>query len=101
MIRWNLCDCRIAYIQVKGTIQGANVAVKKAAPNDRNEKVTFKNCAPFINCITRINNTYVDDVHVDLDKFYTDAMLMYSLIEYSGNCSKTSGSLYRWTSFRR
>ena len=41
---------------------------------------------PFTNCISRINNTRVDDVH-DIDL----VIQMYNLIEYSLNYSKTSG----------
>ena len=32
-----------------------------AAPNNANRKVIFKYCAPFTSCISRINNTQVDD----------------------------------------
>ena len=41
-----------------------------------NKKVIFKNCAPFINCISRINNTPVNDAY-DIDV----VMPMYDLIE--------------------
>ena len=34
-----------------------------AAPN---KKIIFKNCAPFSNCLSEINNTKVDDAH-DID----------------------------------
>ena len=37
-----------------------------AAPNNRNKKIIFKNCAPFSNCLSEINNTKVDDAH-DID----------------------------------
>ena len=43
----------------------------------------FKNCAPFTNCITKINNTQIDNAeYIDI------VMSMYNLIEYSGNYSK-------------
>ena len=48
----------------------------------------FKNCPPFINCISEINNTQVENAK-DIDI----VMPMYNLIEYSDNYSKTSGSL--------
>ena len=32
-----------------------------AAVNKNNKKIIFKNCAPFTNCITKINNTHVHD----------------------------------------
>ena len=51
-----------------------------AAPiNNTNKKVAFKNCSPFSNCISEINNTQLDDVQ-DIDI----VMPMYNLIEYSG-----------------
>ena len=49
----------------------------------------FKNCASFTNCISEINNTQVDNVK-DIDR----VILIYNLIEYSNNYSKTSGSLW-------
>ena len=44
------------------------------------KKVIFKDCAPFTNCISEINNTQVDNAK-DLDI----VMPMYNLIEYSDN----------------
>ena len=51
----------------------------------------FKNCAPFTNCISEINNAQVDHAK-DIDI----VMLMYNLIEYSDNYAKTSGSLWQY-----
>ena len=45
----------------------------------------FKNCAQFTICISEINNTQIDNTK-DIDIL----MLMYNLIEYSDNYSKTS-----------
>ena len=56
MIRSNLCDYSDAYIHVKGTIKVPNTSAQGAAPNNRNKKEMFKNCAPFINCIIQIIN---------------------------------------------
>ena len=53
--------------------------------------VVLKNCAPFTNCISEINNTQVDNAK-DIDI----VMLMYNLIEYSDNYTKTSGSLWQY-----
>ena len=78
IIRSNLCDYSDAYIHVKGTIQFTNTAAQGISANNRNKGVTFKNCAPFINCINRINNTQGDDAH-DIDV----VMLAYKLLEYS------------------
>ena len=55
------------------------------------KRLTLKNCAPFTNCISEINNTQVDNAK-DIDI----VMLMYNLIEYSDNYSKTSGSLWQY-----
>ena len=50
-----------------------------AAPvNNIYKKVIFKSCAPFINCMSRINNTQVDDAQ-DIDILIP----MYNSVEYS------------------
>ena len=55
------------------------------------KKVIFKNCTPFTNCISKINNTQIDNAeYIDI------VMPMYNLIEYSDNYSKTSGSLWQY-----
>ena len=88
ILRSSLCDYSDAYILVKGNITINNTAADGIASNNTNKKVIFKNCAPFTNCISKINNTKIDNAE------YTNiVMLMYNLIEYSDNYSKTSGSL--------
>ena len=62
--------------------------------NNTNKKVIFKNCAPFTNCITEINNIQVDEGQ-DIDI----VIPMYNLIEYTDAYSKTSRSL--WQYYRR
>ena len=53
--------------------------------------MAFKNNAPLISCISKINNTLIDNaVNVDI------VMPMYNLIEYSKNYSKTTGSLWNY-----
>ena len=104
MLRSNLCDYADAYILVKGTITITGNAGAEPNPNapktaaqllaarqadERDKGVTFKNCAPFTKCISRINNTDIDTAQ-DIDI----VMPMYNLIEYSNNYSKTSGSLW-------
>ena len=80
MLKSSLCDYSDAYIHVKGkiTITGArdNEAARHA--DERNKGVAFKNCAPFIICISKINNTQIDNCK-DIDII----MSMYNLIEYS------------------
>ena len=51
------------------------------------KKLDFKNNAPFINCVSKINDVKIDNVE-DLDV----VMPMYSLLEYSKNYKKTTGS---------
>ena len=92
MTKSSLCDYSDAYIHVKGTITVNNTAAADANTNNTNKKVIFKNCAPFTNCISGINNTDIDngkDIYI--------VMPMYNLIEYSDNYSKTSGSLWQHT----
>ena len=83
MLRSNLSDYYTdAYLLVKGTITitgaGNDDAPKRADEGDKS--VTFKNCAPFTKCISRINNTDIDNAQ-DIDI----AMPMYNLVEYSDN----------------
>ena len=67
-LKSSLCDYSDAHILVKGTIPingaGDDAAARQA--DERDKGVTFKNCAPFINCISEINNTQVDNAK-DID----------------------------------
>ena len=90
MLKSSLCDYSDAYIFVKGTITANNTAAVDPDANNANKKVIFKNCFPFTNCISEINNTRVDNAK-DIDI----VLLMYHLIEYSDNYSKTSTSLWQ------
>ena len=87
MLRSDLCDYSDAYIVVKGdiTLEGDNDA------NKRNKNLGFKNNAPFINCISKINGIKIDNVE-DLDV----VMPMYNLLEYSKNYRKTTESLWNY-----
>ena len=91
MLKSSLCDYSDAYILVKGTITVNNTAAQGAAANNTNKKVIFKNCAPFTNCISEINNTQIDNA-----KDMNIVMPMYNLIEYSDNYAKTTGSLWEY-----
>ena len=68
---------------------GNDDATKRA--DEKNKGVTFKNCATFTKCISRINNTDIDNVQ-DINI----VMPIYNLIEYSDNYSKTSRSLWQY-----
>ena len=91
MLKSSLCDYSDAYILVKGTITVNNTAAEGATANNTDKKVIFKNCTPYTNCISEINNTQVDNAK-DIDI----VMPMYNLIEYSDNYAKTSGSLWQY-----
>ena len=94
MLRSSLCDYSDAYMLVKGNIavnNTAGAAGDAAAANNTNKKEIFKNCAPFTNCISKINNTQIDNA-----KYSNIVMPMYNLIEYSDHYSKTSGSLWQY-----
>ena len=91
MLRSSLCDYSDAYILVKGNISVNDTAAEGAAATNTNKKVIFKNCASFTNCISKINNTQIDNAeYIDI------VMLMYNLTEYTDNCSKISGSLWQY-----
>ena len=79
MLRSDLCDFNDAYIVVKGdiTLEGDTDA------NKRNKILAFKNNAPFINCISKINGVKIDNAE-DLDV----VMPMYNSLEYSKNYRK-------------
>ena len=84
MLRSNLCDYADSYILVKETtIIGAGDDAAARQADERNKGVPFKNCVPFTKCISRIDNTDIDNAH-DIDI----VMPMYNLIEYSDNYSK-------------
>ena len=83
MLQSNLCEYNQAYIVVKG-----DFTVTREHNNEYDIKSALKNNAPFISCISKINNTLIDNAK-DLDI----VMPMYNLLEYSKNYSKTTGSL--------
>ena len=81
---------RWCYILLKGTIiitgMGDDAAARWA--DERNKGVIFKNCAPFTKCISKINDTEIDNVQ-DIDI----VMPMHNLIKYG----KFMAMLQRWT----
>ena len=81
-----MCDFSDAYIAVTGEI------IVTAPDNDAyDKKLALKNNAPFISCITKINNALIDNAQ-DLDI----VMPMYNLIEYSKNYRRTTGNLWNY-----
>ena len=85
MLTTSLLEISDAYILVKGTIAIENTALADADANNTNGKITFKNYVPCTSCISRINNTQIDDAQC-----FDVVMSLYNLIEYSDNYSKTS-----------
>ena len=87
MLRSDLCDYSEAYVWVKG-----DVTTTDPSPNIIfNDYFAFKNNAPFISCVSKINNKLVENAE-NLDV----VMPMYNLLEYSKNYQKTSGSLFNY-----
>ena len=87
MLRSDLCDYFDAYVWVKETITVTN-------PNNNanfDRRLTLKNNAPFISCVSKINGESVENAE-DLDI----VMPMCNLFEYSKNYEKTSGSLFNY-----
>ena len=86
MLISDLRDFSDAYSVAKGTITIAD------PDNDAcHKKLAFKNNALFIFCISKINNTLIDNAE-DLDF----VIPMYNLLEYSQKYSKTTGSLWNY-----
>ena len=86
MLRSDLCDYSDAYIVVKGMITVAD-------PNNANydKTLAFKNNSPGTSCISKINNTLIDNAE-DLDNI----MPMCNLLECSKNYRKTTGSFQNY-----
>ena len=87
----SLCDYSDAYILVTGniTVNRRNTADTDDIALGTITQVVFKNCSPFKNCRTEINDTFIDDAD-----FINITMSMYNLIAYSDNYSDISGSLW-------
>ena len=87
MLRSGFCGYSDAsYIPVKGTITVTDTATADANSNDTKKMMQY--CAPFTNCISRINNAQVDDFDV--------VVPMCNLIEHSDNYSKTYEILWQF-----
>ena len=80
MLRSDLCNFSDAYIVLKRTI-----TVTRPGSIMYDKKFSLKNNAPFTSCISKINNTLIDNVE-DLDI----VTLMYNLLKYSKNYKKNN-----------
>ena len=58
---------------------------------NNNTKVCFKNCSPFIRCVTDLN-----DEQIETSEKLELLMNLYNLIEYSDNYEQTSRSLFQY-----
>ena len=104
ILRSDLCGFSDAYIVVEGDIivakkiftaadfeRSHNTNLNAINTNNANnntfgeKKLVFKNNAPFINCISKINGVKIDNAE-DLDV----VMPMYNLLEYSKNYKKNN-----------
>ena len=89
MLRSDLCDFSDAYIVMKGT-----VAV--TAPDDakRNKSIAFKNNAPFINCIYKINGVQIDNQKIQM-------LVLVKLVRVGKNKTEVVIPLKHLSNFRR
>ena len=99
-IEASLCDYSDACIlvtrniTVTRTIAAADGnSLRRKQPLAAATQVAFKNCAPFKDCRTKTDGTFVD--YAD---FINTAMPMYNLIEYSNNYSDISRILWGFKS---
>ena len=75
---------------LKETNPNNNVSDPVTNPNNNayDKKLALKNNTPYLSCISKINNTLIDNAeYIDI------VMPMYNLLEYSKNYRKTTGSL--------
>ena len=75
---------------MKRTISVTNTEDPDADTTNIDNKTIIKNCVTLNICIIKINNTQVDNAK-DLD-----IVMLYNLLEYKRNYSKTSGSLIQY-----
>ena len=67
----------ISLIREKITITGRGADAAAGEADEKGKGVAFKNCAPFTNCISEINNRQIDNAK-DIDI----VIPMYYLIEW-------------------
>ena len=89
MLRSDLCDYSDAYIVVKGTIDFLSTAANE--DNKEEKEAAFKNNVPVGLCISKINNTLIDNVGN-----FNIVISMYNLSEYGHSYSMTSGSFLNY-----
>ena len=90
VLKSTFCDYSDAYIIVKETITNVRV-LAPPEPDNNDKEVVIKNCAAFIDSISKANNTQIDNT-----KDINVVKPMYNLIEYSNNFPATSGNLWQY-----
>ena len=88
MLESDLCDFSDAYIVVKRTITLTKTD-GKGFIDIRNRFSTFKNNAPFINCVSKINNVLIGNAE-DLDVVMPIYNLLEKQQEVCGNITEMS-----------
>ena len=91
MLKSSFCDYSDGYILVKRDIaitgEGDNADARQL--DERNEGVILKSCAPFINCISEINNTQVGIASGSFSlAFSLSTGLVKKLLKTTGNKKK-------------
>ena len=63
MSKSSLCDCSDVHILVRGMIKNVEEGNTPAATlaDKRGQGVISKNCKPFTDCITKVNNIQIDN----------------------------------------
>ena len=88
MLRSDLCDYNDALLKELLLLV---LQMEPIILEIKNRLLAFKNNAPTISCISKINRVLIENAE-DLDI----VMPMYNLLEYNKNYSKTSGSLWNY-----
>ena len=93
MLKSSLYDYNDTHIYVSGTKTADEAGSDDNAKrlDKRSKWVIFKNCVPFTDCISKINETQIENT-----QYLDDAMLMYNLTEYSDNCLETLESIWKY-----
>ena len=81
----SLCNWKDPYTFANETITVAPVPPTVINPNNKDKEIIIKNCAQFIDCICKINNTQKSNA-TDIEV----VMLMYNLIDYRHWCSNAN-----------
>ena len=90
-LNWRL-QCKSSRLLDYSDAKLSNYNIAKHGNDNRNKKVTFKNCAPFTDSTSKTNNKGVDHAK-DIDVIIP----IFNLIEYSDNYFKISGSLCQYS----